>query len=390
MSALFQTSHIPRNAPRKFKEPSREPAYGGIFVYNFFFISIRFWFSYHNKSGLTNYFNFSLQINDARKRRAVCYDTTKQNLLKGYEECRQPVTLINITEKASFLDPSEQHLIVGKRSRIEPLNKGELTFQYDDTALPEKEIALTTIHNVHLLNENDLATVKGILTLEKESTRDVIMKNGLVVPMLNRCSITDNTGTIRLTLWGDLIKQVSNKKSYSISHIRVKQYDSAKYLTTTPSTTITPIDERFPPPTNELFGSMFDNKTIAVHKTSLAESFRSWLSCIKCQSFLAEAASATTTILKCPNCNAVQPASSCPTNASVRIAVRDSKHELIWLKAFTPSLQEMLNQSSTDVTIHSSEDSVYEQLFDLRNFTLHYSNTSDIIKSVTFNASNNN
>ena len=50
----------------------------------------------------------------------------------------------------------------------------------------------------------------------------------------------------------------------------------------------------------------------------------------------------------------------------------------------------MLNQSSTDVTIHSSEDSIYEQLFDLRNLTLHYSNTSDIIKSVTFNASNNN
>ena len=82
------------------------------------------------------------------------------------------------------------------------------------------------------------------------------MKNGFLVPMLDHCSISDNTGTIPLMLWGDLIKQVANKNSYSITHVRVKQYDSAKYLTTTLSTTITPANEHYSPPSNRFFQSV--------------------------------------------------------------------------------------------------------------------------------------
>ena len=343
-----------------------------------------------SKSGSSTYFNFSLQVDNTRKRRAVCYDTSKETLLKGYQTSRRPVTIINVTEKPSLLDPSEDHIILGKRSRVEPLNNQQLDFQYDDaTPPPEKQPTLTTIEDIHLSNQNEHVTVKGILTLQKESTRQVITKNGFLTPMLNRCTITDHTGTIPLTLWGDLITQVSDKNAYSITHVRMKQYDSAKYLTTTPSTTITTSDEHFPSPTTELFNSMFDAKTISVDKIRLVDTFKTWLSCGKCQNLISETTSAETTILKCPNCSASQPASYCPTNASVRIAVRDSNHDLIWLKVFTPILNEMLKQSSEDVTIHSSEDTIYEQLFQLQNFTLHYSNTSNIVKSIDFEASDN-
>lgn len=342
-----------------------------------------------SRSGSTNYFNFSLQVSDTRKRRAVCYDTTKQNLIAGFQHSRQPISLLNVTEKPSLLDPSERHLILGKKSRIEPVNNDDIQFKYDDTAPPENQTALTTVENVRLLNENQLATVKGILTLRTNSIRDIIMKNGFLVPMLDRCTITDNTGTIPLTLWGDLIKQVANKNSYSITHVRVKQYDSAKYLTTTPSTTITPADEHYSPPSNEFFNSLFDAKTISADRIRLADTFKTWLSCSKCQNLLTEVTSTSTTVLKCPNCNAFQPASSCDTNASVRIAVRDSKHELLWLKVFTPLLLEMLNHPSTDVNLQSPQEKIYEQLFKLRNITLHCSNTSDIVKSIHFDAGEN-
>lgn len=343
-----------------------------------------------SRSGSTNYFNLSLQISDTRKRKAVCYDSSKESLLRGYQDSKKPITLLNITEKASLLDASEQNLIVGKRSRIEPLkNEDELTFHYDDAALPDNQPALTTIENVRVLNENDLVTVKGILTLQTDSIREVIMKNGFLIPMLNRCTITDHSDTIRVTLWGDLIKEVANKKSYCITHVRVKEYDSTKYLTTTPSTIISPTDEDFSPPTNEFFDSMFDGKTIFVDQIRLADTFKTWLSCTNCQSLLAETASVTETILKCPNCNAFQQASSCLTNASIRIAVRDSKHELIWLKVFTPLLQEMLTQTSKDASIHSSEADVSKQLFQLRNFAVHYGNNSDIVKSIDFDAGSN-
>ena len=182
-----------------------------------------------SRSGSTNYFNFSLQVSGTRKRRAVCHDTNKQSLVAGFQDSRQPTSLLNIREKPSLLDPSERHMILGKKSRIEPVNNDDITFQYDDTASTENQPVLTTVDNVRLLNENQSkVTVKGILTLRTDSIRDVIMKNGFLVPMLNRCTITDSSGTIPLTLWGDLIKQVANENSYSITHVHVKKKTTPK------------------------------------------------------------------------------------------------------------------------------------------------------------------
>jgi len=135
---------------------------------------------------------------------------------------------------------------------------------------------------------------------------------------------------------------------------------------------------------------LFDAKMITADKIRLADTLKTWLFCSKCQNLLAEATPALNTVLKCPNCNTFQPASSCNTNASVRIAVRDNKHELLWLKVFTPLLLEMLSHSSTDVNLQSPQEKIYEQLFQLRNTTLHCSNTSDIVKSIHFDTSEKN
>ena len=49
----------------------------------------------------------------------------------------------------------------------------------------------------------------------------------------------------------------------------------------------------------------------------------------------------------------------------------------------------MLNHSSTGVNLQSSQKKIYEQLFQLRNITLHCSNTSDIVKKIHFDISEN-
>ena len=113
-------------------------------------------------------------------------------------------------------------------------------------------------------------------------------------------------------------------------------------------------------------------------------SLKKWLSCWKCRRQLSRFTSTSATILKCSKCNTVQPVSSCTTKASVRIAVRDNKYELIWLKAFTTELEEMLKQPAPDVTLQSCAEEIYEQLFDLRNITLEYSKSCSIINGVFF------
>lgn len=224
-----------------------------------------------SRNGSTHYFTFLLQINETQKRRAVCYDDSKHKLVENFQESKKPARIINIKEKPSIFDAEEQHLILGKRSRIEPAALSDVPFEYDTTTSQQPQTSFTAITEIQILPQNHLASVRGIITLDADSVREVIMKDGFLVPMLNRCTITDSTGTIRLTLWGDLIQQASNHQSYSVTQVRIKTYDNAKYLTTTPSTTLTPLEEHFNPPSDQLFQSLFDIDVIFVDRVTLAE-----------------------------------------------------------------------------------------------------------------------
>ena len=169
------------------------------------------------------------------------------------------------------------------------------------------------------LEENELTCVQGILTLKADSVQQVLVKDGFLVPMLDRCTITDNTGTIRLPLWGSVIEEVTNNTSYTITDARVKQFNSVKYLSSTPTSKFTTADETYNPPTQAFFSSLFDPTTIHVSQIDLAENYKTWLSCTKCAKQISDVTSTTNSLIKCPNCNVVHPVSSCALNGSVRI-----------------------------------------------------------------------
>ena len=71
--------------------------------------------------------------------------------------------------------------------------------------------------------------------------------------------------------------------------------------------------------------------------------------------------------------------------ASVRIAVKqDENQQPIWLTAFNQILEEMLDNGPETVSIKSSEEDIYRNLFKLSNFTIEYSDTSHVIKNISF------
>ena len=347
----------------------------------------------HNVSGFSNarkgslrYFRFNLQVEEGRKRRGVCYDLSKRKVLKSYEEAREAVKLSNFSKRQTAGGRMvEEDIVLTKRCRIEPANNCDIQFEYEES--PEGqgcERVFTAIGTIGSLAENEVISVKGCVTIQRKCIKQVIMKDNSTVPMLNRCTITDSTGIMRLTLWGDTIEQVVNNNCYAIEHVVIKKYDMKKYVATTRNTTIATTEERFTPPTQEVFGSLFDVETLVVDKVSLAQSFKKWSCCCKCRRKLTDVTSSSLRIVKCGTCNTVQPMSTCSVNASVRIAVRDSNFELLWLKAFTPVLEEMLSHPAPDVTLNSSEDEIYQQLFDLKNVTVEYGKSSFVIRSIHF------
>ena len=325
------------------------------------------------------YFTLSLQVSNNTIRRAVCYDNEKQPIFKAYEESRQPAILTNVTQKRSLLDPSQDDVIVNKRSRIQDASNTDIDFEYLENSQVHDANTVTLIGNIPSLAENTITSIQGVVTMSLEHIKEVTTKTADTIPMLDHFVVTDNTGTIRLTLWGSTIKEITNNNSYMITNLRVKSFDAMKYLTTTPTTTIQGMEETFPPPTEECFDSFFKLTTIYVDKITLAENFKTWLSCSKCARQLPELTSAQKYV-KCTSCEATQPISSCTMAASVRIAVKqDETQQPIWLTAFNQILEEMLDNAPETVSIKSSEEDIYTNLFKLSNFTLQYSDTSHVI-----------
>ena len=267
------------------------------------------------------YFNFSLQISDSTTPRAICYDPRRQKLLKHYQHSREPATFTNITEKRSLLDPPQDNIIVTKRSRIQPANN-DIPFEYSEDSTAQNPQMLTALHKVASLNDKQIISVKGVVTLCPEPFPAPSSQQQKIVFLFQQHKL-------------------------SMTSLMPQQSLSAKLVSLTNSTSF---------------------------------------SCTNCAWSLSQPTSITTTATaKCPSCKATQRISSCDTKSSVRIAVRrDNTNDLIWLTAFNPIFQQMLDHSPGDVSLQSQEEEIYSQLFKLENFTIEYSEASSVIKNIYF------
>ena len=333
------------------------------------------------------YFLFDLQVDQSLKRRGVCYDISKQKTLKNFQDSREPVVLHNVTQKRSLRNSSEDDIIVNKRSRVDAANNNDIPFEFAEPP-PDVPQKFTNIQDIPSLEENELTSVKAILTLRPDCVQQLPMKDGFLLPMLDRCAISDHTGMSRLTLWGNAIDEVVNDKCYTITNLRVKVFNSIKYLTSTPTSTFTIAEHAYDPPSEQDFCALFDAATMLVPKILLADSYKTWLSCIKCAKQVSEITSSSERLIKCNNCSTVQPVSSCTIKGSVRIQVQECDDaQPFWLKVSTLTLQKMLQQVSSVVTLQSPEEEVYTKLFLLQDFFVDYNEQSFIVEDVRFKLS---
>ena len=177
---------------------------------------------------------------------AVCYDATKQKLLKQYQESREPVTLFKVTRKRSIQDPSENDIIVNRRSHIKKANNNDIRYEYDETPSSTEQHSITT-EDVLSLQENQLTLVKGTLTLQRfhsTSSHERWLANPYAKSLYHHQQY-----------WYNLPYTLGQCDTRShqppITDVCVKHYDSTKYLTTTPASRITIADDHYPLPTEE-------------------------------------------------------------------------------------------------------------------------------------------
>ena len=109
--------------------------------------------------------------------------------------------------------------------------------------------------------------MKGVITLPEKYIDNFTPQDDTTPAILKDCLLTDNTGTVRLVLRGDTIKQVTTNESYLISNLRVKQFDRVNYLVSTSATHISPIEE-------ETLSKLPNTTTTTVNQIETADGFK--------------------------------------------------------------------------------------------------------------------
>ena len=177
------------------------------------------------KSRVT-YFDCLIQTDEETKVRAVCFDPSKRvNLQQAYQQ-KSPVKICGVkrTSSTSFSDKQEEFKIL-KQAKIMPTSTD---FGYNSTI------------------GSSLLTVKQAFSADLYKKIDVIAK--VMSKNINKqvkvdCVIADETDSIKLALWEELIDKVECGRSYVFRGVTIRVFDDTKYLSTNESTILEAKDD---------------------------------------------------------------------------------------------------------------------------------------------------
>lgn len=237
------------------------------------------------------YFDLLIQTSQDEKVRAVCYDPKHRTKLHQAFEQKSPVKISGVKKLASssFSDNSKEFKIT-KKSKITP--SASPSFPYN----PEISSSLMTVSQA--LSADVYKTVDVVAkVMNKQHNTQLIHKLGKQL-MKADCIIADNTESIKLVLWQDLINKVECGKTYLFQDLKVRVFDDAKYLNTNEST-VNKLSEQEIQEINltsdELKDNLIEGQCVGVH-------FRKEKACVLCNNTL-EKKDDGEEMVTCNSCN---------------------------------------------------------------------------------------
>lgn len=243
--------------------------------------------------------------------RAVCFSPEKRPTMKSRVESSSPVKISNYQiRKNKFTDEDEVH--INKRTKLENPSRNEITFECET---PEEEKSDTTNNSIQDIitnqNEKSKVNITGRLTKLDNPT---LIQTGNKTLTKQECTITDESGSIRLVLWEDDIKKIDSGNTYKIFKAMVKTYAKQKYITLNKQTTIelsTVNVQREDTLMTDASQNIVECPAEAVEKVT------TYLSCSKCNSSLPR--NQQENIIKCTNCGMAKLKSRCKTRALAKV-----------------------------------------------------------------------
>ena len=186
-----------------------------------------------------NYFYLDLQTSPTKSIKSICFDNSKSPKIKQFYDFGSPVRIRNIT----FQGDDSQHYLaqlqVNTRSVITMADNSEVNFERIHTPSTTNKVPITKISELQALKDDEIVTVQGLHNHNhNHNPKDQKCKSGHVRLMLDNSVLTDETGSVKVTLWASNIKLVSQSIKqghpyFLFKSVRVKSFlSSPKNLTT--------------------------------------------------------------------------------------------------------------------------------------------------------------
>ena len=256
----------------------------------------------------SSYFDFKIQTSDTEAARAVCYSPKKRvNLQQAYVN-KSPIKITGVKKATKrYHSGGSDEFTITKNAKIAPCS---LPFEYND----EMNNRLCTIEEALSKDVYERVDIKGKVYQKDDVKEKILIKEKPKYKV--DAFIADQTETIKIVLWEDIISKVNIGKTYHFKNLTVRIFDDAKFLNTNEFTIIEEIEDM--PDVNFNTPEMQEK---ILHGRVISALIKRSSSCIVCNASLKEISKEEDEIT-CDKCGMTTLASACDTKVVAQLVVK--------------------------------------------------------------------
>ena len=304
----------------------------------------------------SEYFSFTVQKHDSSVK-AVCFSPKKhkQQVESKAESC-SPCKLTKFVPH-----PSEKDVIwVNKNTEIDDARDTEVNFSF--RKIENETAALTTTKDVAEIKVNQIVTIRGLLLFGEKKPEQVPSRPNLTKL---ETSLVDDHGSIPVTLWNEQINTARDGQHYEIQNIRVRQYNGQKYLSSTTETKLLPskhqlgqLQPQAIQKAKETLKRQLQEAEVLCDQVLTVEILK-YFTCVSCKKKVQSRQESS--VLKCTNCNCHFLKDRSTKTTAARISI-DGDGQTSWYTLFTPSIQAIIDNVSTNTNGNNVDQMDEEEL----------------------------
>ena len=288
---------------------------------------------------------FEGSITDGRSSmRFYGFDSVVRRKLVDHMQSKEPIVLENCEIKTSRLR-DELELYVSPRTELEKSSKMYDMDELDtlETTTLTKEVSLVDIQNIASY-ERVTVTVKVSDVDSPSEVKGGKKKQDII--------ITDATAVARFTVWEDDINRLQQGKSYKLTDVLVREYNSKKYLSTALENTtiqeVTDIGQVIDPNEEDVDKNLGVTQTIENVRVVGVVFLKEYYKCLKCSSKVIS--SDDPEIGKCSKCLMQQLLDACISTVSAQLMIKAGTNQSLTLMVHGDTLKDIANSDQVTIT----------------------------------------